>query len=74
MTVCGYCVEAYGYDHEKVSRCHVAATSPIGGTTYWFGFCDECGGLTAPCLTPMEAKARIAKGMYAIHDKKVVGE
>ena len=72
MTMCGYCLDLYGYDHDKVSRCHVAATSPIDGTTYWFGFCDECGGWTEPCLTPNEAKARIGKGMYALHKTKVV--
>lgn len=64
MTVCGRCVNKYGYEHEKVANIHVVATDRIEGTVYWFGLCDECGGWTDPCLTPTEARARISKGWY----------
>ena len=68
MIRCGKCLSEYGY--AKAEHTHVVVTSPLDDMTYWWiGTCDNCGGWTELCLTPDEAKARIAKGIYACFDK-----
>ena len=68
MSICGNCVNKFGYDRDKVTHVQVSETGLIHGVRFWVGHCHECGGWTDPCLTMEEVKSRIGIGWYKCYE------